>query len=321
MNDIELSKLDLDKLDEDMFIPLDISEKNLNINVRPSVGYWKDAWRRLKSNKVALISLIIIILFILGSILVPSFSKFSYEQNNLEFANMKPSAEHWFGTDQLGRDIFVRAFYGARYSLIIGFAAAFINLIIGIIYGGISGFVGGKVDNFMMRIVDILYSIPLTIYVIIFMAAFNQPGSGKSGLSTIVLALCISYWINMARIVRGEVLQLKQQEFVLAARALGASGSRILFRHLIPNCIGSIIVTMTLLIPQAIFTEAFLSFIGLGINPPLASLGTLANDAQKVLTVYPYQLLFPAIMICLIILAFNLFGDGLSEALDPKNKK
>lgn len=321
MNDIELSKLDLDKLDEDMFTPLDISEKNLNINVRPSVGYWKDAWRRLKSNKVALISLIIIILFILGSILVPSFSKFSYEQNNLEFANMKPSAEHWFGTDQLGRDIFVRAFYGARYSLIIGFAAAFINLIIGIIYGGISGFVGGKVDNFMMRIVDILYSIPLTIYVIIFMAAFNQPGSGKSGLSTIVLALCISYWINMARIVRGEVLQLKQQEFVLAARALGASGSRILFRHLIPNCIGSIIVTMTLLIPQAIFTEAFLSFIGLGINPPLASLGTLANDAQKVLTVYPYQLLFPAIMICLIILAFNLFGDGLSEALDPKNKK
>lgn len=321
MNDVELSKLDLDKLDEDLFTPLDMSEKNLNVNVRPSVGYWKDAWRRLKSNKVALISLIIIILFILGSILVPSLSKFSYEQNNLELANMKPSAEHWFGTDQLGRDIFVRAFYGARYSLIIGFAAAFINLIIGIIYGGISGFVGGKVDNFMMRIVDVLYSIPLTIYVIIFMAAFNQPGSGKSGLSTIVLALCISYWINMARIVRGEVLQLKQQEFVLAARALGASGSRILFRHLIPNCIGSIIVTMTLLIPQAIFTEAFLSFIGLGINPPLASLGTLANDAQKVLTVYPYQLLFPALMICLIILAFNLFGDGLSEALDPKNKK
>lgn len=321
MNDVELSKLDLDKLDEDLFTPLDMSEKNLNVNVRPSVGYWKDAWRRLKSNKVALISLIIIILFILGSILVPSLSKFSYEQNNLELTNMKPSAEHWFGTDQLGRDIFVRAFYGARYSLIIGFAAAFINLIIGIIYGGISGFVGGKVDNFMMRIVDVLYSIPLTIYVIIFMAAFNQPGSGKSGLSTIVLALCISYWINMARIVRGEVLQLKQQEFVLAARALGASGSRILFRHLIPNCIGSIIVTMTLLIPQAIFTEAFLSFIGLGINPPLASLGTLANDAQKVLTVYPYQLLFPALMICLIILAFNLFGDGLSEALDPKNKK
>lgn len=318
MNNTEIKDLGLDK---DLFTPLREDEKDLNINVRPSVGYWKDAWRRLKANKVALISLIVIVIIILASMIVPSFSKFSYDSNNLDLANMKPSSEYWFGTDQLGRDIFVRCFYGARYSLMIGFAAAFINLIIGIIYGGISGFVGGRLDNIMMRIVDVLYSIPLTIYVIIFMAAFNQPGSGKSGLSTIILALCISYWINMARIVRGEVLQLKQQEFVLAARALGASGSRILFRHLIPNCIGSIIVTMTLLIPQAIFTEAFLSFIGLGINPPLASLGTLANDAQKVLTVYPYQLLFPAVMICLIILAFNLFGDGLSEALDPKNKK
>lgn len=318
MNNTELEDL---KIDKDLFTTLGIEEKNLNVNVRPSVGYWKDAWRRLKANKVALVSLIVIVIMILASFIVPKFSSFSYDQNNLEMANMAPSATHWFGTDQLGRDIFVRSFFGAKYSLIIGFAAAFINLIIGIIYGGISGFAGGKVDNFMMRIVDVLYSIPLIIYVIIFMAAFNQPGSGKSGLSTIILALCISYWINMARIVRGEVLQLKQQEFVLAARALGASGSRILFRHLIPNCIGSIIVTMTLLIPQAIFTEAFLSFIGLGINPPLASLGTLANDAQKVLTVYPYQLLFPAVMICVIILAFNLFGDGLSEALDPKNKK
>lgn len=318
MNNTELKDL---KIDKDLFTTLGIEEKNLNVNVRPSVGYWKDAWRRLKANKVALVSLIVIVIMILASFIVPKFSSFSYDQNNLEMANMAPSATHWFGTDQLGRDIFVRSFFGAKYSLIIGFAAAFINLIIGIIYGGISGFAGGKVDNFMMRIVDVLYSIPLIIYVIIFMAAFNQPGSGKSGLSTIILALCISYWINMARIVRGEVLQLKQQEFVLAARALGASGSRILFRHLIPNCIGAIIVTMTLLIPQAIFTEAFLSFIGLGINPPLASLGTLANDAQKVLTVYPYQLLFPAAMICIIILAFNLFGDGLSEALDPKNKK
>ncbi|MGL5616744.1 MAG: ABC transporter permease [Sarcina sp.] len=314
-------ELDDLKLNKDSFEPLKASEKNLNANIRPSVSYWKDAWRRLKANKVALVSLILIITIILGAIFVPKFSTFAYDQNNLELANIAPNATHWFGTDQLGRDILVRCFYGARYSLIIGFAAAFINLIIGIIYGGIAGFVGGKVDNIMMRIVDVLYSIPLTIYVIIFMAAFNQPGSGKSGLSTIILALCISYWINMARIVRGEVLQLKQQEFVLAAKTLGASGTRILFRHLIPNCVGSIMVTMTLLIPQAIFTEAFLSFIGLGINPPLASLGTLANDAQKVLTVYPYQLFFPAVMICLIILAFNLFGDGLSEALDPKNKK
>ncbi|MPQ43489.1 ABC transporter permease subunit [Clostridium tarantellae] len=308
-------------LDESLFTPLTAEEKKVDPIVRPSIGYWKDAWRRLKSNKVALISLIVIILVILASIVVPKFSQFSYDTNNLSLANKKPNGTHWFGTDQLGRDIFVRVMYGARYSLTIGFAAATINLIIGVIYGGIAGFIGGRVDNLMMRFVDVLYSIPTMIYVIIFMAIFNQPGSGKSGLGTIIMALCISYWVGMARIVRGEVLQLKQQEFVLAAKTLGASKARILFRHLIPNCVGSIIVTMTLLIPQAIFTEAFLSFIGLGINPPLASLGTLANDAQKTLTVYPYQLLFPAAAICIIILAFNLFGDGLSEALDPKNKR
>lgn len=257
----------------------------------------------------------------LAAIFVPMTSKYSYDQNMLSQVNLKPSAEHWFGTDQLGRDIFVRVFFGARYSLIIGVAAAFINLFIGVLYGGISGFCGGKIDNLMMRIVDVLYSIPLIIYVIILMTILNKPGSGGSGLSTIVLALSISYWIGMARIVRGDVLQLKQQEFVLAAKALGASNTRILIRHLIPNCIGSIMVTMTLLIPQAIFTEAFLSFIGLGLVPPKASLGTLANEAMKAIYQYPYQLLFPAVAICLIILAFNLFGDGLSEALDPKNKR
>ena len=307
-------------IDSSSFELLSSEEKKVNEIVRPSIGYWKDAWRRLKANKMALISLIAIIVVILAAFLYPIFSEFAYNENNLEMSNIPPNATHWFGTDHLGRDILVRVMYGARYSLIIGISAAVINIIIGVVYGGISGFMGGKVDNFMMRIVDILYSIPLTIYVIIFMAIFTKPGSKSSGLTTIILALCISYWINMARIVRGEVLQLKEQEFVLAAKALGASKARILFRHLIPNCISSIIVTMTLLIPQAIFTEAFLAFIGLGINPPLASLGTLANEAQKVISMYPYQLLFPAGMICIIILAFNLFGDGLSEALDPKNR-
>lgn len=312
------SLLDLDK---SLFTPLTAEEKKVDPIVRPSVGYWKDAWRRLKSNKVALVSLVVILLVIIASLVVPQFSPYNYDTTNLKLANMGPSAENWFGTDQLGRDIFVRVMYGTRYSLMIAFAAAFINLVIGVVYGGISGFIGGNVDNVMMRIVDVLQSIPMMIYVIIFMAMFKKPGSGSSGLGTIILGLSISYWIGMARIVRGEVLQLKQQEFVLAARALGATKGRILFRHLIPNCIGSIMVTMTLLIPQAIFTEAFLSFIGLGINPPLASLGTLANDAQKALSVYPYQLLFPAAAICIIILAFNLFGDGLTEALDPKNKR
>ncbi len=184
---------------------------------------------------------------------------------------------------------------------------------------GLQVFFGGKVDNLMMRIVDVLYSIPTQIYVIILMATFKKEGS--TGLTTIILAMAISYWVGMARIVRGDILQLKQQEFVLAAKALGASKTRILFRHLIPNCIGSILVTLTLFVPQAIFTEAFLSFIGLGINAPLASLGTLANDASGLLSTAAYQLLFPAAAICIIILAFNLFGDGLTEALDPKNKK
>ncbi|WP_297522057.1 ABC transporter permease [uncultured Clostridium sp.] len=309
------------KLDKDAFTPLSNDEKKVEAVVRPSVGYWKDAWRRLKENKLALFSLVAIILIILAAVFYPMISPFAYNENNLELANQAPNGVHFFGTDHLGRDILVRVMYGARYSLMIGISAAVINIIIGVIYGGISGFIGGKVDNFMMRIVDVLYSIPLTIYVIIFMAVFSTPGEDNgSGIGTIILALCISYWINMARIVRGEVLQLKQQEFVLAAKALGASKARILFRHLIPNCVGSIIVTMTLLIPQAIFTEAFLAFIGLGINPPLASLGTLANEAQKVISIYPYQLLFPALMICMIILAFNLFGDGLTEALDPKNR-
>ncbi|MGM9933701.1 ABC transporter permease [uncultured Clostridium sp.] len=308
-------------LDKELFTPLTDEEKKVDVVVRPSISYWKDAWMRLKGNKVALTSLCIVVLIILSAIIVPMCSKYDYATNNLSMTNLKPSGEHLFGTDQLGRDIFVRVFMGARYSLTIAIVAAFINLVIGVLYGGIAGYFGGKVDAILMRIVDVIYSIPLTIYVIIFMAILNKPGSGGSGLGTIILALSISYWIGMARIVRGDVLQLKQQEFVLASKALGASDFRILIRHLIPNCIGSIMVTLTLLIPEAVFTEAFLSFIGLGLIPPKASLGTLANEAMKAIYTYPWQLLFPAVMICLIILSFNLFGDGLNDALDPKNKR
>lgn len=308
-------------LDKELFTPLTDEEKKVDVVVRPSISYWKDAWMRLKSNKVALASLCVVVLIILSAIIVPMCSQYDYSTNDLSATNLKPSSEHLFGTDQLGRDIFVRVFMGARYSLTIAIVAAFINLVIGVLYGGIAGYFGGKVDAILMRIVDVIYSIPLTIYVIIFMAILNKPGSGGSGLATIILALSISYWIGMARIVRGDVLQLKQQEFVLASKALGASDFRILIRHLIPNCIGSIMVTLTLLIPEAVFTEAFLSFIGLGLVPPKASLGTLANEAMKAIYAYPWQLLFPAVMICLIILSFNLFGDGLNDALDPKNKR
>ena len=265
------------KIEKDLFTPLSEEEKKIEVSVRPSVGYWKDAWMRLKKDKLALVSLIVIVVVIVAAIFIPKFSQYDYAANELSSTYLKPSAEHWFGTDNLGRDIFVRIFYGARYSLAIAVLAAIINLFIGVIYGGIAGFFGGIVDNILMRIVDILYSIPLTIYVIIFMAILNKPGAAGSGLITIVLALSISYWIGMARIVRGDVLQLKQQEFVLAAKALGASNTRILIRHLIPNCIGSIMVTLTLLIPEAIFTEAFLSFIGLGIAAPRASLGNISK--------------------------------------------
>lgn len=311
------------KIDKEQFIPLSKEEKNVDVIVRPSISYWQDAWQRLKKNKMSMVSLLVILFIILGAMFVPVIMEkvfgYTYDTTNLALANSKPSAQHFFGTDNLGRDIFVRVFYGARYSLMIAVVAAVINLFIGILYGGISGYFGGMVDNILMRIVDIVSSIPLTIYVIIFMAILNKPGS--NGLGTIILALSISYWIGMARIVRGDVLQLKQQEFVLAAKSLGVSKFRILIRHLIPNCIGSIMVTLTLLIPEAVFTEAFLSFIGLGITPPKASLGTLANDAMAAIYTYPYQLIPPAIAICLIILAFNLFGDGLSDALDPKNKR
>lgn len=306
---------------KDMFTPVSDAEKAFEKYERPSVGYWKDAWRRLKANKVALISLFIIVILVLLAIIVPMTSRYTYDAQNLSMKDMRPSGDNIFGTDKLGRDLFVRVMMGARYSLIIGGAAAIINLVIGVLYGGIAGFFGGRIDNIMMRIVDCLYSIPTTIYVVIIMAVLKDSKFDKTGILSIILALSISYWVGMARIVRGDILQLKQQEFVLAAKTLGASKMRILFKHLLPNCMGSIIVTMTLLIPQAIFTEAFLSFIGLGLNAPLASLGTLCNDSMAAIYTNPYQLFFPAAMICLIILSFNMLGDGLTEALDPKHQK
>lgn len=303
------------ELNKELFELASSEEKKVDDIVRPSITYWQDAWRRLKSNKLALIGLIFIIVITLMAVFVPMFSKYDYFTNDFKVSNQKPSVAHWFGTDQFGRDLFVRVMYGARYSLLIGYVASFLNLIIGVVYGGISGYLGGNVDNIMMRIVDIIYSIPMMIYVILLMVVMG------AGLKSIIIALAISYWLSMARIVRGEILQLKQQEFVLAARVLGASGKRILFRHLIPNSMGPIIVTLTLLIPSAIFTEAFLSFVGLGIPAPKASWGTLTSEALQGYTSYPYQLLFPALAICLTMLAFNLFGDGLRDSLDPKLRK
>ena len=282
---------------------------------RESISAWRDAWLRLRTSWSAMAGLVILILLIIMAIIGPWLTPYDYAKNDLMSTNLPPSSEHWFGTDDLGRDMFARTWMGARISLIVGFAAAGINLIIGVIYGGIMGYVGGKVDDFMNKFSEIVYSIPDLLVAILLVVVFEP------SLLTIILALCLTGWINMSWIVRGQIMQLKNQEYVLAARSLGASGSRILARHLIPNSLGPIIVTLTLAVPSAIFSEAVLSFLGLGVQLPAASWGTMINDGIKVMTIYPWRLIFPAIMISLTMLAFNMFGDGLRDALDPKLKK
>lgn len=279
------------------------------------ISYRKNAWCRLRRNKLAMLSLYIIIFIFLTALAGPWFSTLSYAEQNLMETNRPPSMAHWFGTDSLGRDLFIRVLYGARISLSIGLVASILNLTIGVIYGGIAGFSGGRTDKVMMSIVDILYGIPLLLYVILFMVVLEP------GLLSIFIALGIAYWLRMARIVRGQMLTLKEQDYVVAARALGASNRRLLFRHLLPNSIGPIIITMTLAIPEAIFTEAFLSFIGLGVAAPMASWGVLASEGITSLRSYPFQLFFPALAISITILAFNFLGDGLRDALDPRIRR
>lgn len=220
-----------------------------------------------------------------------------------------------WGSDSLGRDMFIRVIYGARVSLTVGFVAAIINFLIGVVYGGIAGYFGGRVDNIMMRIVDIISSIPMMLYVILIMVILDP------GLKSIIIAMSITYWVEMARIVRGQVLSLREQEFVLAAKVLGADTNRVLLKHLIPNVMGPIMVSITMQIPSAMFTEAFLSFIGLGVSAPKASWGTLANDALLGLSTYPYQMFYPALAMSITILAFNIFSDGLRDSLDPRLRK
>lgn len=301
-------------LNKKAFAPLE--QKILQVQTQTeTLGYWQDAWLRLKKNKMATLGLIIIVAFILIAVLGPIFSSHTYDEQDLMMTNQSPSLEHWFGTDNLGRDIFIRVLYGARISLSIGIVASLINLFIGVIYGGLSGFLGGKIDRLMMNIVDVLYSVPTLLYVILLMVVL------KPGLINIFIALGIGYWLQMARIVRGQILSMKQQEFILAARTIGASQTRILLHHLIPNAMGAIVVTMTLAIPDAIFTEAFLSFIGLGVSAPMASWGVLASEGVNNLRAYPFQLFFPAAAISITMLAFNFLGDGLRDVLDPKMRR
>ncbi len=282
---------------------------------RPATTYWQDAWRRLKQNKLAMAGLVVIGLIALLALVGPLFSPYSYSDQVLADANQTPSAAHWFGTDNLGRDLFTRILYGARISLSIGVVASLINLTIGVVYGGVAGYFGGRLGAVMMRLVDILYGIPLLLYVILLMVVL------KPGLTNIFIALGLVYWLRMAQIVRGQVLSLREAEYVLAARLIGASSARIILRHLVPNAMGPIIVTLTLSIPEAIFTEAFLSFIGLGVSAPMASWGVLASESVAGLRSYPYQLLYPALAISFTMLSFNFLGDGLRDALDPRMRK
>lgn len=302
------------QLNSQSFKPV-IPSASIDTIARPSTTYRQDAWRRLKMNKLAMMGLYTLGFIIALAVIYPWISAMSYSDQNLMQTNQWPSAEHWFGTDNLGRDLFIRVLYGARISLSIGIVASVINLTIGVVYGGIAGFFGGRIDRIMMNIVDVLYGIPVLLYVILLMVIL------KPGLTNIFIALGIAYWLGMARMVRGQMLSLKEQEYVLAARTVGASNWRILFRHLIPNSMGPIIITMTLAIPEAIFTEAFLSFIGLGVAAPMASWGVLASEGVTSLRSYPFQLFFPAMAISITMLAFNFLGDGLRDALDPRVRR
>lgn len=299
----------------ELFRPVPKNIAMAQVIARPSTTYWHDAWRRLKKNPMAMGGLFTILVLLVAAIFGPYICKFAYWTQDYKAMYAGPSATHWFGTDSLGRDLLVRVLYGARISLAIGFFASIINLTVGVLYGGISGYLGGRVDDAMMRVVDVLYTIPLIMVVILLMVVF-QPG-----LKNILIALGLVYWVGMARIVRGQVLSLKEQEYVLAARMVGGGRSRILLRHLIPNSMGPIIVTATLNIPQAIFLEAFLSFIGLGVAAPMASWGVLASEGVDAMRSYPHLLFFPAIFICVAMLAFNFLGDGLRDALDPRMRR
>ena len=336
-------------LNPEDFLPASDEEKQSQVVMRESVSFWKDGMRRLRKNKVAMVSLVIIILVMILSFIVPSFYPYNYKDQIKGANNLKPmqySAQelerieagekvfpHIFGTDKMGRDYAIRVMMGSRISLLVGLIATGIILIIGSVYGSIAAFFGGWVDLVMMRIVDIIYTVPDILLIVLLSFALkaplaslvNVPGFGwvktvGENLISIFVVFALLYWVGMARMVRSQVLMLKESEYVTAARALGVSSGKIIRKHLLTNCIGTLIVTTTLQIPSSIFTESFLSFLGMGVAVPLPSLGSLASDAINGMNTNPHLLFVPAILISLIILSFNLLGDGLRDAFDPKLK-
>lgn len=350
------AQIDLSKFSTEDFAPATDEEKAQQEVMGESVTFFKDGCRRLSKNKLAMASLIVLVVLLISILVLPAFIPYSYSGINtvggkrdktatnmapftyskMEQQYMEQTGEklfpHVMGTDSLGRDYFVRVIYGTRVSLAVGLVASIMVLIIGLLYGSISAWCGGIVDIIMMRIVDIIYSLPDMLMIILLSVVLNErlgavidgvPALKLIGSNMIALFLVFGllYWVGMARLVRGQILGIKQNEYVLAARTIGTPGGRILRKHILPNCLSVIIITTALQIPSAIFTESYLSFLGLGVKAPMPSLGSLANEAREGLTSYPYKLVFPALVICIIVLAFNLLGDGLRDAFDPKLKR
>lgn len=337
--------MEQERIPKEMFSPVDMDTTQSEHISKPSLNYWQDAWLRVRKNKGAIVSIVVLALLIILAFVGPHITGHGYADQNLKHNNLPPRIPvlenvhwlpfdgeltrkngdtynayelknvkeyYWLGTDSLGRDIFTRLWKGTQVSLYIAFLAAAIDMVIGVLYGAISGFVGGRTDNIMQRITEILIGIPNLVVVILMIIVL------KPGILSITIALTITGWVGMARVVRAQVLKLKSQEYVLAARTLGLPNGKIIGKHLVPNLAGVIIINTMFTIPNAIFFEAFLSFIGLGLQPPHASLGTLIDDGFKVLQLYPYQMIIPAVVISLIMICFNMVADGLRDALDPK---
>jgi len=276
---------------------------------------WRDAWRRLRRNRMAVAGLVVFAILSLACLFGPWLSPYSYAATNLGYGARPPSAGHWFGTDALGRDVLTRALYGGRVSLAVGFLATAVSMLIGVLYGAISAYAGGRVDAFMMRLVDVLYALPFTVFVILLMVAFGQD------IRLLFVAIGAVQWLTMARIVRGQVLSLRHREFVDAAVCLGLSPGRIVLRHVIPNVLGPVAVYATLTVPAVMLLEAMLSFLGLGVQPPMSSWGVMIQEGAEKMEAYPWLLVFPAVCFSLALFSLNFVGDGLRDALDPRSSE
>jgi len=291
---------------------IDSLKEYQNLNFEQGRSLWQDAWYRLNKNKLAMLGLYLIIFFVVVSILTPWLAPYGYETQNLALGASAPSAQHWLGTDIHGRDLMTRLMYGGRISLMVGFAATAVSLFIGVLWGTIAGYIGGLTDTIMMRIVDILYALPFMIFIILLMVVFGR------SLLLLFLAIGLIEWLTMARIVRTQVLTLRKQEFVSAAVVTGLRHWQIIRRHVIPNVLGPVIVYITLTIPSVMLLEAFLSFLGLGIQPPQSSWGVLISGGVETMEEYPWLLVFPGLALSLTLFALNFLGDGLRDALDPR---